>query len=73
MERYTPSFKDMLVHHHTEKDVLKVELVFGKDHTHLELKEGELSRGFKSSDRNELIDFGIKLLKEYKEDKKKIE
>ena len=65
MKRYKTTIKDRLFPHHTEEDSFKIELVFGKDHTHLEIKES-ISRSFISKDKNELIDYAIALLKKYK-------
>ena len=66
MKRYKTTLKDRMFPHHTEKDSFKIELIFGKDHTHLDIKEGELERSFISKNKNELIEFAIELLKKYK-------
>ena len=69
MKRYRTTLNDRIFPHHTEKDVFRIKLIFGKDHSHLKVKEGYLSRGFISKDRNELIEFLIELLNKYKKNK----
>lgn len=65
MKRYKPTLKDTLIQHHTEKDVLKFTFVFGKNHNHLEINEGELVRDFISNKRADLFKFAKGLINEY--------
>jgi len=60
------SLKDRILIHHTEKDLIKVSIVRGKDHHHLELKEGdETFHETKHTELSEAISKGIEFLKKF--------
>lgn len=65
MKDYKFSLKDLWTHH-TENDAVRITLIKGKDHTHLEIQEGQIGRQFISRSKAELIDYAIDLLKAYK-------
>lgn len=65
MEKYH-RWKHSILPHHFEKEVIRVEIIFGKDHDHLIIKEGESEESFVSKNRDEAIKEGIKFLEKHR-------
>jgi hypothetical protein len=58
--------KEMIKVHHTEKDLLNVKIIRGKDHSHLECIEGDKVIFREKLNTNDSIDLAIKFLITYR-------
>lgn len=72
MKRYSPTLKDMFLQHHTERNVLIIKIIRGKDHSHLIINESGFKREFISKNFKEVLDYSIELLQTYRKLRNKV-